>query len=185
MLHKSVSSYMNLCQKTRTGSDRVAKVEGAQALGTVVVAVEEAVVHAAVGLALAVVGLLDLEGAMRQRRAGHLDAAEAALLLHRGEVHLGAKHFLHAADVLAAVEAVDVAVDEAAADLDTSARLDHFVAERATLAALPYLGASYGHWVSLGRSDRGTKRNPAIRQRARRRPATVRSRSGGSATAAP
>src|SRR6201996_4582527 len=158
MLHKSVSSYMNLCQKTRTGSDRVAKVEGAQALGTVVVAVEEAVVDAAVGLALAVVGLLDLEGAVRQWRAGHLDPAEAALLLHRGEVDLGAEHFLHAADVLAAVEPVDVAVDEAAADLDASAGLDHLVAEGATLAALPYLGASYGHWVSLGRSDRRTKR---------------------------
>src|ERR1700753_4242232 len=80
MLHKSVSSYMNLCQKARTESDRVAKVEGAQALGTVVVAVEEAVVDAAVGLALAVIGLLDLEGAVRQWRAGHLDPAEAALL---------------------------------------------------------------------------------------------------------
>src|ERR1700704_5325758 len=74
-------------------SDRVAKVEGAQALGTVVVAVEEAVVDAAVRLALAVIGLLDLEGAMRQRRAGHLDPAEAALLLYRREVHLGAEHF--------------------------------------------------------------------------------------------
>src|ERR1700761_9289204 len=158
MLHKSVSSYMDLCQKTRTGSDRVAKVEGAQALGTVGVAVEEAVVHAAVGLALAVVGLLDLEGAMRQRRAGHLDAAEAALLEHGREVHLGAEHFLHAADVLAAVEAVDVAVEEAAAELDAASRLDHLVAEGATLAALAYRGAGYGHSVSLGRSDRGTKR---------------------------
>src|ERR1700748_522287 len=131
MLHKSVSSYMDLCQKTRTGSDRVAKVEGAQALGTVVVAGEEARVAAAVVLALAFIGLLDLEGAVRERRAGHLDAAEAALLLHRGEVHLGAEHFLHAADVLAGGESIDVAVDEAAADLDTSARLDHLVAERA------------------------------------------------------
>src|SRR5205085_1967640 len=44
---------------------------------------------------------------------------------------------------------VDVAVEEAAAELDAAARLDHLVAERATLAALADLGAGYGHWVSL------------------------------------
>ena len=67
------------------------------------------------------------------------------------ELDLGAEDFLHAADVLAAVEPVDVAVEEAAAEFDAAARLDHLVAEGAALAALADLGARSGHTESLGR----------------------------------
>jgi hypothetical protein len=44
---------------------------------------------------------------------------------------------------LAAGEAVDVAVDKFAAEFDAATRLDHLVAEGATLAALADLGAGY------------------------------------------
>ena len=73
---------------------------------------------------------------MRQRLPRHLDAAKAAGLEHGGKLHLGAEDLLHAADVLLAVETVDVAVEIAAAELDATARLDHLVAEGAALAAL-------------------------------------------------
>src|SRR5215475_11022329 len=99
-------------RRSRLGRSDVAQVEGPQALGAFVGAVEEAAVDAAVGLARALVGALDRELAVGQRLACHLDAAEAALLEHRGELDLGREHLLHAADVLAAVEAVDVAVEE-------------------------------------------------------------------------
>src|SRR4051812_41971310 len=50
----------------------VAKIEGAQALATLVGAVEEAAIDAAVGLALSLIGLLDRELAVGQWLAGHL-----------------------------------------------------------------------------------------------------------------
>ena len=70
---------------------------------------------------------------------------------HRVELDLGAEDLLHAAHVLAAGEAVDVAVEVAAAELDAAARLDHLVAEGAALAALAGLGARCGHGGSQGR----------------------------------
>src|SRR5260221_9974270 len=141
----------------RVPSD-IAKVEGAQALGALVGAVEEAPVDAVVGLAGALVGPLDRELAVRQRLAGHLHAAEAARLEHGGEAHLGAEDLLHAADVLLAVEAVDVAVEVAAAEVDAAARLDHLFAERAALATPPDPCARNRHWVILRTRER---RNPA------------------------
>src|SRR3954447_9007417 len=136
----------------------VAQIEGAKTLATLVGAVEEAAVDAAVGLALALVGALDRELAVGQRLAGHLDAAEAAWLQHRRELDLGPVDLLHAADILLAGEAVDVAVDEAATELDTAPRLDHLVAEGTALAALADLGARSAHRQSLGIGGRGTKR---------------------------
>src|SRR5436309_431469 len=93
----------------------VAQIERAQPLAALVGAVEEATVDAAVGLALALVGALDRELTVRQRLAGHLNAAEAAWLQHRRQLDLGPVDLLHAADVLSAGEAVDVAVEELAA----------------------------------------------------------------------
>src|SRR6476646_174121 len=148
----------------QTVSD-IAKVEGAQAFRAPIRAVEEALIDAAVGLAAALVGALDREGAMRKRVAGHLDAAEAALLQHRAQLHLGRVDLLHAADVLLAGKAVDVAVEVAAAELDAAARLDHLVAEGAALAALANLGARRGHPRSLGMPYRGTKRFGRLTQR--------------------
>src|SRR4051794_31448591 len=135
----------------------VAQVEGAQALGPAVAAVEEAAVDAAVGLAAALVGLLDRELAVGQRLAGHLHAAEAALLEHRAQLHLRPIDLLHAADVLSAGEAVDEAVEVAAAEFDATARLDHLVAEGAALAALADRGARGGHRQSLSSQSSGAQ----------------------------
>src|SRR5215475_3620612 len=111
-------------RRSRLGRSDVAQVEGPQALGAAVGAVEEAAVDAAVGLPFALVGALDRELAVGQRLTCHLDAAEAALLEHRRELDLGRKDLLHAADVLVAGEPVDVAVEVAAPEFDAPARLD-------------------------------------------------------------
>src|SRR3954447_19372158 len=123
----------------------VAQIEGAQPLAAFVGAIEEAAVDAAVGVALSLIGPLDRELAVGQWLAGHLDAAEAAWLQHCRELDLRPVDLLHAADVLLARESVDVAVDEAAAELDTASRLDHLVAEGTALATLADLGARSAH----------------------------------------
>src|SRR6476469_5423968 len=160
----------------------VAQIEGAQPLVALVGAVEEAAVDAAVGLAFPLVGALDRELAVRQRLAGHLHAAEAARLQNRRQLDLCPVHLLHAADVLLAGEAIDIAVEEAAAEFYATARLDHLVAERAALAALADGRARCGHAKSLGMRDRGTKR---FRPRSRRAPKAGRVRSGGVARLGP
>ena len=82
---------------------------------------------------------------MGQRVAGHLDPAEAAGLQNGLEIDLGGEDVLHAADVLAAGQHVDEAVEVAAAHFDATARLDHLVAEGAALATLARLLASSWH----------------------------------------
>src|SRR5260221_1302738 len=129
----------------RVPSD-IAKVEGAQALGALVGAVEEAPVDAVVGLAGALVGPLDRELAVRQRLAGHLHAAEAARLEHGGEAHLGAEDLLHAADVLLAVEAVAGAVEGAAAQLAGAPRARHLVPEPGAFGEHPPPGGRQRVW---------------------------------------
>ena len=85
------------------------------------------------------VGGLDPKLALRQRLAGHLDAAVAAVSLggleHR-QVDLGPKHLAHATHVAAAAQRVDVAVEIAAAELEAAARVHETIAEGAALAAL-------------------------------------------------
>src|SRR4029077_1684338 len=78
----------------------VSEVEGTQALGALVSAIEEAAVDAVVALARPLVGPLDRELAVRQRLAGHLDATETARLEHRRKLDLGRVDAAHAADVL-------------------------------------------------------------------------------------
>ena len=116
-----------------------AEVEGADASGPCVGAVEEARVDAVECPAVALVGGLDAKLALRQRLAGHLDAAEAAGRLgelEHVEVDLGAEDLRDAAHVAAAGELVLVAVEEPAADLEAAARLDQLVAEGAAAPAL-------------------------------------------------
>src|SRR5215469_1615877 len=146
----SAEVYTERCRvrEPRQRSD-VAQIESPQPFAAPVGAIEEAAVDAVIGLARALVGALDRELAVGQRRAGHLHPAEAAGLEHRRELDLGAVDPLHAADVLLAGQPVEVAVEEATAELDTAARLDHLVAEGAALAALANLGARGGHWQSL------------------------------------
>ena len=125
ILHESVSPTSGPNPVTRASN--VAQIEGAQALGAFVGAVEEAAVDAVVGRRLS----------PRRRarpRTGSAAAASPVILTppkppgceHRDEVDLGAEDFLHAADVLVAVEAVDVAVEVAAAEFD-AAHFDGFV----------------------------------------------------------
>src|SRR3954454_25998 len=149
-LHGTMSHHQTATGHAATSD--VAQIEGAQPLAALVGAIEEAAVDAAIGLAAALVGALDRELAVRQGLAGHLDAAEAARLQHRRQVHLRPIDLLHAADVLRTGEAVDVAVEEAAAELDAATRLDHLVAEGAALAALADLGARCSHRQSLGQA---------------------------------
>ena len=98
-----------------------------------------------VGLAVALVGALDRELAVGQPFAGHLHPAEAARLQDRLELDLGGEDALHAADVLAAAQHVDEAVEIAAAHFHAAARLDHLVAEGAALATLSGLLARRWH----------------------------------------
>src|SRR5215203_3704344 len=102
-------------------ASKIAQIEGAQALAAGVGAVEEAPVDAAVGLSSPFVGLLDRKRAVRQRRPRHLHAAEPAGLEHRRQLHLRRVDLLHAADVLVAGEAVDVAVEKGSAEFDAPA----------------------------------------------------------------
>src|SRR5581483_6341721 len=135
-----------LASRLRPGPlrQRVAQVEGADPLGARVRAVEEARVDARVRRSRPLVGGLDPELALRQRFAGHLDAAEAAGALggleHR-DVDLGAEDLAHAAHVGGAAEPVPVAVEVSAAELDAAARLDELVAVGPALAAFAGPGA--------------------------------------------
>jgi hypothetical protein len=125
-------------------AERVAQVEGSNALGRGVRAVEEGAVHAGVRRADALVARLDPELALRQRVTGHLDAAEPARRLRELEhvdVDLGPEDLAHAAHVATARQLVLVAVEEAAADLDAAPGLDQLVAESSAPATLGGFGA--------------------------------------------
>src|SRR5436190_3262724 len=112
--------------------DRVAEIKRA-------VRVEESRVHALVLRPAALVRRLDPVLALRERIAGHLDAAVAAAAL-RGlevaDVDLRAEDLAHASHVAGTAERIEVAVEVAAPELETSAGLHHPVAEGAALPAL-------------------------------------------------
>src|SRR5665811_1308982 len=148
----------------------VAQVEGAQALRPAIGAVEEASIDALVLFAGIRVGALDRERAVRQRRAGHLHAAEAARPQHRVELDLGAEDLLHAADVLGPAQRVDEAVEVVAAELDAGTRLDHLVAERTALTALTGLLARSGHTRKSSVPSRKFCTAPTASRRPWRRP---------------
>src|SRR5215213_3541373 len=102
--------------------------------------VEEAAVDALIGRAVALVGALDRELTVRQRIAGHLDAAEALAGAlgeqEEVEVDLRAEHLVHAAHVAGTRAGVLVRVEVLAAHLQAAGRVHQPVAEATALAAL-------------------------------------------------
>ena len=118
--------------------ERVAQVEGLQALGAPVGAVEEALVHALELLAAPIKRRLDPELALRQRLARDLQPSEAAGVfrdLEHLDVYLGAEDLSQTAHEGAARELVLVRIEVVAAHLETAPRLDHLVAEGPALPA--------------------------------------------------
>src|SRR5581483_255680 len=119
---------------------RVAEVERPDRLRVILRRVEEAAVDALVRGPVALVGPLDAELAVRERLAGHLDAAEALAAplgeQEEVEVDLGAEDLLHAAHVAGTGPHVLVRVEVPAAHLQAPRRVDQLVAEAAALAAL-------------------------------------------------
>src|SRR5262245_1073820 len=117
---------LSLCGQT------VAQIEGADAGRTGVREVREAPVAAHPLLARgALVGLLDREGAARERLAGQLQrpvATPALGLLEELEVDLRGKHRLRAAHVAAAAQRVVVEVQRRALRLHTRGGRDHAIA---------------------------------------------------------
>ena len=116
--------------------------------------VEERRVQAGVRGAVTLEGRLDPELALRQRIAGHLDAAEAAVALGRleaGDVDLAAEDLLHAAHEPAPGRAVDVAPEVRATHPQAVARLDQLVAES---PATPALTGGRDQLRCLGESHR-------------------------------
>ena len=107
------------------------------------------------------VGGLDAELALGQRRAGHLDAAKAGAGAQLGElegvdVDLALEDLLHAAHVAVAAELVVVAVEVLAALGEAAARLDQLVAESAALTTLAF--GHGGHDKSLRTRQGGQSR---------------------------
>src|SRR5262249_14969702 len=117
--------------------------------------VEEAGVDAVEGLPRAVVGALDGDPALRQRRAGHLHAAEpmarALLFLEHRHVDLAAEDLVDAAHEAVPGLLVVERVERRAVAGDAPRRMHQAIAERAAVTALVlYRWADWGrHSVSV------------------------------------